>query len=55
VLPTQPLCPLRRFTRPGLEADLATKEAALQRLAAPGQQVARYRPDDKLPAFLDSL
>ena len=38
-----------------LEADLATKEAALRRLAPPAQQVSRYRPGDKLLAFLDGL
>jgi integrase/recombinase XerD len=38
-----------------LEADLATKEAALQRLTAPAQQVMRYRAKDKLLAFLEEL
>jgi site-specific recombinase XerD len=38
-----------------LEADLATKEAALQRLAAPAHQATRYRPGDRLLAFLDGL
>lgn len=38
-----------------LEADLATKEAALQRLAAPEQPTTRYRPQDKLLAFLEGL
>ncbi len=38
-----------------LEADLATKEAALQRLTAPAQQVTRYRAKDKLLAFLEEL
>ena len=38
-----------------LEADLATKEAALQRLTAPTQQVTRYRAKDKLLAFLEEL
>ncbi|MHB1582769.1 MAG: site-specific integrase [Acidimicrobiales bacterium] len=38
-----------------LEADLATKEAALLRLDAPPHQPARYRPGDKLLAFLDGL
>lgn len=38
-----------------LEADLATKEAALQRLAAPEHPTTRYRPPDKLLAFLDGL
>ena len=38
-----------------LEADLATKEAALQRLTAPEQPTTRYQPPDQLLAFLDSL
>ncbi|MDA8314556.1 MAG: site-specific integrase [Actinomycetota bacterium] len=38
-----------------LEADLATKEAALQRLDAPAHQATRYRAGDKLLAFLDGL
>jgi integrase/recombinase XerD len=38
-----------------LEADLATKEAALQHLTAPAQQVTRYRAKDKLLAFLEEL
>jgi integrase/recombinase XerD len=38
-----------------LEADLATKQKALQRLAAPVHQSTRYRPSDKLLAFLERL
>ena len=38
-----------------LEADLATKEAALRRLDSPQQPTTRYRPPDQLLSFLDSL
>ena len=38
-----------------LEADLATKEAALKRLGAPAGQAARYQPGDKLLEFLGGL
>ncbi len=38
-----------------LEADLATKEAALQRLTGPSPTPTRFRPSDRLLAFLDSL
>ena len=38
-----------------LEADLAAKEAALQLLTAPAQQVTRYQAKDKLLAFLEEL
>ncbi len=38
-----------------LEADLATKEAALRRLTDPSPTPTRFRPDDKLLAFLDTL
>ena len=38
-----------------LEADLATKEAALKRLAAPEQAAARYQPADQLLTFLSGL
>ena len=38
-----------------LEADLATKEAALRRLTDPSPPPTRFRPDDKLLAFLDTL
>jgi integrase/recombinase XerD len=38
-----------------LEADLATKEAALQRLADPSPTPTRFRPTDQLLAFLQDL
>ncbi len=38
-----------------LEADLATKEAVLHRLAEPGVAPTRFRPGDQLLAFLDAL
>jgi integrase/recombinase XerD len=38
-----------------LEADLAAKEAALQRLTNPTQAPARFRPGDQLLAFLQAL
>jgi integrase/recombinase XerD len=38
-----------------LEADLATKQATLQRLASPSTQPTRYQPDDQLLAFLQQL
>lgn len=38
-----------------LEADLATKEAVLQRLADPGRAASRFRPGDRLLGFLDTL
>lgn len=38
-----------------LEADLATKEAVLQRLADPSPAPARFHPDDRLLAFLQDL
>ena len=38
-----------------LEADLAAKEAVLRRLTDPGPTPARFRPGDKLLAFLDTL
>lgn len=38
-----------------LEADLAAKEAALERLKEPRQKAGRYRPTDKLLGFLESL
>jgi hypothetical protein len=39
-----------------IEADLATKEQALDKLASmPSGTPARYRPDDKLLAFLAAL
>jgi integrase/recombinase XerD len=38
-----------------LEADLATKEAALRRLPDPTPATRRFRPGDRLLAFLDTL
>lgn len=38
-----------------MEADLAMKEAALSRLLPFGPAAVRYRPPDKLMAFLQSL
>jgi integrase/recombinase XerD len=38
-----------------LHADLAIKEAALERAAPPGSKPGRYRPADPLLAFLESL
>ena len=38
-----------------IHADLRMKEKALSRVAAPGIRPARYRPDDKLLAFLEAL
>jgi integrase/recombinase XerD len=38
-----------------LEADLAAKEAVLQRLADPGPTPTRFHPDDRLLAFLQGL
>ena len=38
-----------------LEADLATKEQALQKLAAVQAQGARFTADDPLLAFLNAL
>ena len=38
-----------------LETDLATKEAVLKRLADPAPARTRYRPGDRLLAFLDTL
>ena len=38
-----------------LEADLAAKEAALQRLADPNPKPARFHPGDQLLAFLQDL
>jgi hypothetical protein len=36
-------------------ADLWLKEKALARLSAPNSKPGRYRPDDKLLAFLEAL
>jgi integrase/recombinase XerD len=38
-----------------LEADLAAKEAALRRLPDPAPATRRFRPGDRLLAFLDTL
>lgn len=38
-----------------VHADLRLKEAALARIKAPSSNPGRYRPDDKLLAFLESL
>ncbi len=38
-----------------VEADLAMKEKALQKLQPPGQRRRRFRADDRLLAFLDGL
>ena len=38
-----------------LEADLATKEATLQRLTDPSPGRGRFRPNDRLLAFLEDL
>ena len=38
-----------------VEADLAMKEAALRRVADPGQKPLRFHPPDRLIAFLEAL
>ena len=38
-----------------VEADLKMKERALAKVGPPGQRSARYKPGDKLLAFLESL
>ena len=38
-----------------LHADMRLKEKALSRTTPLGVKVGRYRPDDKLLAFLESL
>jgi integrase len=38
-----------------IHADLRLKEKALSRIAAPAANPGRYRPDDKLLAFLEAL
>lgn len=38
-----------------LEADLKTKEQALEKVAPVGKGFRRFKPDDKLLAFLESL
>ena len=38
-----------------VQADLRLKEQALARMTAPASNPGRYRPDDNLLAFLESL
>jgi site-specific recombinase XerD len=38
-----------------LHADMRLKEKALERIKAPTSHPGRYRPDDKLLAFLEGL
>lgn len=38
-----------------IHADMRLKEKALQQVASPDTRVGRYRPDDKLLAFLEAL
>ena len=38
-----------------LHADLRLKEKALEKLETPASKPCRYRPDDKLLAFLEGL
>jgi len=38
-----------------VEADLASKERALTKLPPAGGKVHRFKPDDELMAFLDTL
>lgn len=42
-------------TKPYIHADLAAKERAIARTAPPATKPGRYRPADKLLAFLDDL
>ncbi|MHB8186238.1 MAG: integrase [Dermatophilaceae bacterium] len=42
-------------TNPYIHADMATKERAIARTAPPATKPGRYRPTDKLLAFLDGL
>jgi len=44
-----------RSTQPYIHADLTLKEKALARTASPKTKTGRYRPPDKLLAFLESL
>ena len=44
-----------QITRMYLHADMRMKEKALSRTAPLGVKPTRYRPDDKLLAFLESL
>ncbi|MGH3903244.1 MAG: integrase, partial [Pseudonocardiaceae bacterium] len=43
------------ITHQYLEANLATKEAVLQRLTDPNPPPARFHPGDRLLAFLQDL
>ena len=38
-----------------IEADLKTKEQALEKVTPAGASFRRFQPDDKLLAFLESL
>jgi hypothetical protein len=44
-----------RSTEPYLHADITIKERALALTTPPNVKPGRYRPPDKLLAFLDSL
>jgi hypothetical protein len=44
-----------RTTEVYLHAHLALKERAIQRTAPPGTTARRYRPPDRLLAFLEAL
>lgn len=46
---------MRLIARSFLHGDLWLKEKALPHMAAPVINPCRYRPDDKLPAFLEAL
>jgi site-specific recombinase XerD len=38
-----------------VDADMATKERALQKLAPPGTHIRKFTPNDRVLAFLDAL
>jgi integrase/recombinase XerD len=38
-----------------VEADIAMKEKALKQLEPPSHRLSRFRPSDRLMAFLESL
>ena len=44
-----------RSTNAYLHADMAIKEKALAQVTPPSVTIGRYRPPDKLLAFLESL
>ena len=44
-----------RSTQPYIHADLKLKEKALARTSSPKTKTGRYRPPDKLLAFLEGL